>query len=177
MFNAGHTWPSCTRCGNPPRPTCAWRARSCSDLRLNLQRQSVAALRTGSILDVVLRHESSSVAEVWFRAVAGAFLISICFLVSFIAADASMSRRPTSLQSICSNCWSFTGVATRSPTTRNGSKNLVACTMTARSRSTNPNWLASLASCGKSEHRCSSEWEARGARRPRPFNADLGESA
>jgi hypothetical protein len=81
----------------------------------------------------------SSVAEVWFRAVAGAFLISICFLVSFIAADASMSRRPTSLQSICSNCWSFTGVATRSPTTRNGSKNLVACTMTARSRSTNPN--------------------------------------
>ena len=50
-----------------------------------------------------LRHESSSVAEVRFRAVAGAFLISICFLVSFIAADASMSRRPTSLQSICSN--------------------------------------------------------------------------
>ena len=45
----------------------------------------------------------SSVAEVWFRAVAGAFLISICFLVSFIAADAWMSRRPTSLQSICSN--------------------------------------------------------------------------
>ena len=32
-----------------------------------------------------------------------AFLISICFLVSFIAADAWMSRRPTSLQSICSN--------------------------------------------------------------------------
>ena len=45
----------------------------------------------------------SSVAEVWFRAVAGAFLISICFLVSFIAADAWMSRRPASLQSICSN--------------------------------------------------------------------------
>jgi hypothetical protein len=45
----------------------------------------------------------SSVAEVWFRTVAGAFLISICFLVSFIAADAWMSRRPTSLQSICSN--------------------------------------------------------------------------
>src|SRR6266436_1665835 len=45
----------------------------------------------------------SSVAEVWFRTIAGAFLISICFLVSFIAADAWMSRRPTSLQSICSN--------------------------------------------------------------------------
>jgi hypothetical protein len=45
----------------------------------------------------------SSVAEVWFRTVAGAFLLSICFLVSFIAADAWMSRRPTSLQSICSN--------------------------------------------------------------------------
>ena len=45
----------------------------------------------------------SSVAEVWFRMVAGAFLISICFLVSFITADAWMSRRPTSLQSICSN--------------------------------------------------------------------------
>jgi len=44
-----------------------------------------------------------SVAEVWFRTIAGAFLISICFLVSFIAADAWMSRRPTSLQSICSN--------------------------------------------------------------------------
>ena len=30
-------------------------------------------------------------------------LISICFLVSFIAADAWMSRRPTSLESICWN--------------------------------------------------------------------------
>jgi hypothetical protein len=49
------------------------------------------------------RRNPSSVAEVWFRTVAGAFLISICFLVSFIAADAWMSRRPTSLQSICSN--------------------------------------------------------------------------
>ena len=45
----------------------------------------------------------SSVAEVWFRTIAGAFLISICFLISFIAADLWMSRRPTSLQSICSN--------------------------------------------------------------------------
>ena len=35
--------------------------------------------------------------------VAGAFLISLCFLVAFTAADAWMSRRPTSLQSICSN--------------------------------------------------------------------------
>jgi hypothetical protein len=35
--------------------------------------------------------------------VSGAFLISICFLAGFIAADAWMSRQPTSLQSICSN--------------------------------------------------------------------------
>ena len=35
--------------------------------------------------------------------VAGAFLISICFLVSFIAADRWLARQPTSLQSICSN--------------------------------------------------------------------------
>jgi hypothetical protein len=45
----------------------------------------------------------SSVAEVWIGTVAGAFLISLCFLVGFIAADAWMSRGPTSLQSICSN--------------------------------------------------------------------------
>jgi hypothetical protein len=45
----------------------------------------------------------SSVVEVWIRTVAGAFLISICFLVGFIAADAWMSRQPMSLQSICSN--------------------------------------------------------------------------
>ena len=45
----------------------------------------------------------SSVAEVWILMVAGAFLISLCFLVGFIAADAWMSHHPTSLQSICSN--------------------------------------------------------------------------
>ena len=33
----------------------------------------------------------------------GAFLISLCFLVSFIAADAWMSRQPISLRSICSS--------------------------------------------------------------------------
>lgn len=33
----------------------------------------------------------------------GAFLISLCFLVSFIAAEAWMSRQPMSLRSICSN--------------------------------------------------------------------------
>ena len=38
----------------------------------------------------------------WITMVSGAFLISLCFLVSFIAADAWMSRQPTSLQSICS---------------------------------------------------------------------------
>jgi hypothetical protein len=81
----------------------------------------------------------SSVAEVWFRAVAGAFLISICFLVSFIAADAWMSRRPTSLQSICSNVLELYRSRDQITDNGNGSKNLVACTMTARSRSTNPN--------------------------------------
>ena len=45
----------------------------------------------------------SSVVEGWIRMVAGAFLISLCFLVGFIAANAWMSRHPTSLQSICSN--------------------------------------------------------------------------
>ena len=35
--------------------------------------------------------------------IGGAFLISICFLAGFIAADAGMSRQPMSLQSICSN--------------------------------------------------------------------------
>src|SRR6516225_12041350 len=45
----------------------------------------------------------SSVVEVWIKMVAGAFLISLCFLVGFIAADAWMSRHPTSLQSICLN--------------------------------------------------------------------------
>ena len=46
---------------------------------------------------------TSSVVEGWIRMVAGAFLISLCFLVGFIAADAWMSHHPTSLQSICSN--------------------------------------------------------------------------
>jgi hypothetical protein len=39
----------------------------------------------------------------WIRMIGGAFLISICFLAGFIAADAWMSRQPMSLQSICSN--------------------------------------------------------------------------
>jgi hypothetical protein len=50
---------------------------------------------------------ASSVVEVWIRMVAGAFLISVCFLVGFIAADRWISRRQyhdaKSLQSICSN--------------------------------------------------------------------------
>ena len=49
----------------------------------------------------------SSVVEVWIRMIAGAFLISICFLVGFIAADRWMSRRQDydakSLQRICSS--------------------------------------------------------------------------
>jgi hypothetical protein len=49
----------------------------------------------------------SSVVEVWIRKVAGAFLISICFLVGFIAADRWMSSRQhydaKSLQRICSS--------------------------------------------------------------------------
>ena len=41
--------------------------------------------------------------EGWIIMASGAFLISLCFLVSFIAADAWMSRQPMSLRSICSN--------------------------------------------------------------------------
>ena len=39
----------------------------------------------------------------WIIMAGGAFLISLCFLVSFIAADAWMSRQPISLRSICSS--------------------------------------------------------------------------
>ena len=41
--------------------------------------------------------------EGWIIMGSGAFLISLCFLVSFIAADAWMSRQPISLRSICSS--------------------------------------------------------------------------
>jgi hypothetical protein len=41
--------------------------------------------------------------EGWIMMGSGAFLISLCFLVSFIAAEAWMSRQPMSLRSICSN--------------------------------------------------------------------------
>ena len=41
--------------------------------------------------------------ESWIIMASGAFLISLCFLVSFIAADAWMSRQPISLRSICSS--------------------------------------------------------------------------
>jgi hypothetical protein len=41
--------------------------------------------------------------EGWIIMASGAFLISLCFLVSFIAADAWMSRQPISLRSICSS--------------------------------------------------------------------------
>ena len=37
--------------------------------------------------------------EGWIKTAGGAFLISLCFLVSFIAADAWMSRQPISLRS------------------------------------------------------------------------------
>jgi hypothetical protein len=39
----------------------------------------------------------------WITMVGGAFLLSLFFLVSFIAAEAWMSRQPMSLRSICSN--------------------------------------------------------------------------
>ena len=39
----------------------------------------------------------------WITMAGGAFLISLCFLASFIAATAWISRQPMSLQSICSN--------------------------------------------------------------------------
>ena len=41
--------------------------------------------------------------ESWIIMASGAFLLSLCFLVSFIAADAWMSRQPISLRSICSS--------------------------------------------------------------------------
>ena len=41
--------------------------------------------------------------EGWIIMASGAFLLSLCFLVSFIAADAWMSRQPISLRSICSS--------------------------------------------------------------------------
>ena len=41
--------------------------------------------------------------ESWIIMAGGAFLLSLCFLVSFIAADAWMSRQPISLRSICSS--------------------------------------------------------------------------
>ena len=41
--------------------------------------------------------------ENWIIMAGGAFLLSLCFLVSFIAADAWMSRQPISLRSICSS--------------------------------------------------------------------------
>jgi hypothetical protein len=49
-----------------------------------------------------MRIPSSGVAA-WITMVSGAFLISICFLVAFVAADVWMSRQPVSLQNICSN--------------------------------------------------------------------------
>lgn len=39
----------------------------------------------------------------WITMVGGAFLISLCFLVAFVAADTWMSRQAMSLKSICSN--------------------------------------------------------------------------
>jgi hypothetical protein len=39
----------------------------------------------------------------WVTMAGGAFLLSLLFLVSFIAAEAWMSRQPMSLRSICSN--------------------------------------------------------------------------
>jgi hypothetical protein len=77
----------------------------------------------------------------WITMVGGAFLISLCFLASFIAANAWMSRQPTSLQSICSNVLEFYKNRD-APTTRNGGRNLSTCTTTARSRSTNTTRLA-----------------------------------
>ena len=41
--------------------------------------------------------------EGWIIMASGAFLLSLCFLVSFIAADAWMSHQPISLRSICSS--------------------------------------------------------------------------
>ena len=75
----------------------------------------------------------------WIIMAGGAFLISLCFLVSFIAADAWMSRQPMSLRSICSNVLEL--YESRGEITYNDKwqQGLVACVMTAWSRSTNTN--------------------------------------
>ena len=50
--------------------------------------------------------------ESWIIMASGAFLLSLCFLVSFIAADAWMSRQPISLRSICSSVLEHRGEIT-----------------------------------------------------------------
>ena len=73
--------------------------------------------------------------ESWIIMAGGAFLLSLCFLVSFIAADAWMSRQPISLRSICSSVLEL--YESRGEITYNEKwqKSLVACVMTAQSRS------------------------------------------
>ena len=75
--------------------------------------------------------------ESWIIMASGAFLLSLCFLVSFIAADAWMSRQPISLRSICSSVLEL--YESRGEITYNEKWQqeliLVACVMTAQSRS------------------------------------------
>ena len=73
--------------------------------------------------------------ESWIIMASGAFLLSLCFLVSFIAADAWMSRQPISLRSICSSVLEL--YESRGEITDNEKwhRSLVACVMTAQSRS------------------------------------------
>jgi hypothetical protein len=75
-----------------------------ASVRFIVHRKEGAVLRAPTDLGrrIVMRIPSSGVAN-WITMVSGAFLISIGFLVAFIAADAWMSRQPVSIQNICSN--------------------------------------------------------------------------
>jgi len=134
--------------GNPPRSICARCAGSCSDLWLNLQGscnlrrelRRIAAFRTILILDVVLRCESlrqlsRSLDQHDRRRLPDQPLL----FGGFIAADAWMSRRPTSLQRICSNVLELFKSRDEITDNEKWQQELSRPQMTARSRSTNTN--------------------------------------
>ena len=73
--------------------------------------------------------------ESWIIMASGAFLLSLCFLVSFIAADAWMSRQPISLRSICSSVLELYESRGEITDNEKWQQELSACVMTAQSRS------------------------------------------
>ena len=73
--------------------------------------------------------------ESWIIMAGGAFLLSLCFLVSFIAADAWMSRQPISLRSICSSVLELYESRGEITDNEKWQQEQRACVMTAQSRS------------------------------------------